>query len=129
MTVIKDQYLAVADVAVNLLADPAVATTWDRPSALEGYAVSGLAGHLAGQINVLAKVLAGSEPDTAPIPRITPLTARVRWPLAPRQCCGSYTSSCHTSPTTESWPHRHRPRIDSSGTRTGHYRGVLRQER
>ncbi len=68
MTVIRDQYLAVADVAANLLADEAVATTWDRPSALEGYAVSGLAGHLAGQINVLAKVLAGSEPDTAPIP-------------------------------------------------------------
>jgi uncharacterized protein (TIGR03083 family) len=64
---IRGSYLAVADAAAKLLADPAVADAWDRPSALPGYAVSGLAGHLAGQINVVAKVLDGPAPDTEPI--------------------------------------------------------------
>jgi uncharacterized protein (TIGR03083 family) len=66
-TVIQDSYLAVADAAAKLLADPAVADAWDRPSALAGYTVSGLAGHLAGQVNVVAKVLDGPAPDTEPI--------------------------------------------------------------
>lgn len=61
-------YLAAADAAATLLAAPAVADAWDKPSALARYAVSGLAGHLAGQVNVVAKVLDGPEPDTEPIP-------------------------------------------------------------
>lgn len=64
---IKESYLAVADAATTLLASPAVADAWEGPSALAGYAVSGLAGHLAGQVNVVAKVLAGPAPDTEPI--------------------------------------------------------------
>lgn len=40
-------YLAGARAVVAALADPAVAGAWDRPSVLEGQAVSGLAGHLA----------------------------------------------------------------------------------
>lgn len=63
----RQNYLAVADVAAKLLADPAVADAWDRPSALARYTVSGLAGHLAGQVNVVAKVLDGPAPDSEPI--------------------------------------------------------------
>jgi hypothetical protein len=40
-------YLEGARAVVAALADPAVAGAWDRPSVLEGQAVSGLAGHLA----------------------------------------------------------------------------------
>lgn len=64
----QESYLAAADAAATLLADPAVAGQWDQPSALAGYAVSGLAGHLAGQVSVVAKVLAGPDPETEPIP-------------------------------------------------------------
>lgn len=56
-----------AAAAADLLAHPAVAHSWDEPSALAGYAVSGLAGHLASQINVVAKVLDAPAPDTEPI--------------------------------------------------------------
>lgn len=45
---IRQNYLATAAAAADLLAHPAVAQSWDKPSALAGYAVSGLAGHLAG---------------------------------------------------------------------------------
>lgn len=64
---ISESYLAAAEAAVALLADQAVADAWDKPSALAGYDVSGLAGHLAGQVNVVAKVLDGPEPDTEPV--------------------------------------------------------------
>jgi uncharacterized protein (TIGR03083 family) len=64
---IRESYLAVADAAAALLSDPSVADAWDKPSALTGYAVSGLAGHLAGQVNVVAKALAGPDPSTEPI--------------------------------------------------------------
>lgn len=74
----RTSYLAVADVAASLLAHPAVARAWDQPSALERYAVSGLAGHLAGQINVVAKVLAGQPTTTDPISAIDYLL-QARW--------------------------------------------------
>ena len=69
---IRESYLAAADAAAKLLAHPAVADSWDQPSALAGYTVSGLAGHLAGQVNVVAKVLDGPDldPDTEPIPAL-----------------------------------------------------------
>ena len=63
----RQSYLAAADTSAKLLAHPAVADAWDRPSALAGYTVSGLAGHLAGQVNVVAKTLDGPVPDTDPI--------------------------------------------------------------
>jgi hypothetical protein len=40
-------YLEGARAVAAALADPAVAGAWDRPSVLDGQAVSGLAGHLA----------------------------------------------------------------------------------
>jgi uncharacterized protein (TIGR03083 family) len=75
---ISEQYLAVADVAAKLLAEPAVAAAWDRPSALMHYTVSGLAGHLAGQINVVATALDGQDPDTPPI-CLLDYFLRARW--------------------------------------------------
>ncbi|MEY9846473.1 uncharacterized protein (TIGR03083 family) [Streptacidiphilus sp. BW17] len=62
-----ESYLAAAEAAVSLLAHQSVADAWEKPSALAGYAVSGLAGHLAGQVNVVAKALDGPEPDTEPV--------------------------------------------------------------
>jgi hypothetical protein len=49
--VIVDSYLATAAVASGLLRDPSLARRWDEPSALDGFAVSGLAGHLAGNVS------------------------------------------------------------------------------
>ena len=54
---IIDAYLVCARSAAALLADEAVASSWDAPSALEHYTVAGLAGHLGGQIWVVEKVL------------------------------------------------------------------------
>ncbi|GIH06100.1 hypothetical protein Rhe02_41670 [Rhizocola hellebori] len=64
---IRPAYLAAAQAAATLLAQPAVAASWDQPSALELYAVSGLAGHLAGQIFFAGKALGLPEPDPEPI--------------------------------------------------------------
>ncbi len=50
-------YLVAAGSAVTLLSDPAVAASWDRPSALAQLAVSGLAGHLARQVLTVPVVL------------------------------------------------------------------------
>ncbi|MEY9930603.1 uncharacterized protein (TIGR03083 family) [Catenulispora sp. GP43] len=75
---IRESYLASADAAAKLLAHPAVAERWDRPSALTGYTVGGLAGHLAGQVNVVAKVLDGPAPDTDPVTAVEHLL-NARW--------------------------------------------------
>lgn len=47
---VRDDFVVVAEQAIALLKDPAVAASWDRPSALEDFAVGGLAVHLANQI-------------------------------------------------------------------------------
>lgn len=44
---VRSTYLAVAEVALDLLAAPEVEAAWDQPSALAGWRVSGLCGHLA----------------------------------------------------------------------------------
>ncbi|GIF62437.1 hypothetical protein Ais01nite_04720 [Asanoa ishikariensis] len=78
MTGVRGAYLDAARVASTLLAVPAVAAGWERPSALERYAVSGLAGHLGGQIFFAERALAGPEPGTAPL-TILDYYARVAW--------------------------------------------------
>jgi len=55
-------YLDSAAIAVALLADPAVAAAWDRPSALAEFTVRGLAGHLARQVIVVRELLATEPP-------------------------------------------------------------------
>ncbi|MEV4534343.1 maleylpyruvate isomerase N-terminal domain-containing protein [Asanoa sp. NPDC049518] len=78
MTDVRAAYVVAARTAAMLLASPAVAAGWDRPSALERYAVSGLAGHLGGQIFFAERALAGPEPGTAPL-AILDYYARVAW--------------------------------------------------
>jgi uncharacterized protein (TIGR03083 family) len=75
---ISESYLAAAEAATALLAHRSVAEGWDEPSALPGYTVSGLAGHLAGQVSVVAKVLDGLEADTEPI-ALLDYFLQVRW--------------------------------------------------
>jgi Mycothiol maleylpyruvate isomerase N-terminal domain len=64
---VRDAYLAAAGSAAELLARPAVAAAWERPSALPDFRVSGLAGHLAHQVLTVPSVLAAEVPDEAPI--------------------------------------------------------------
>ena len=60
-------YLDAATSAAELLDDPAVAASWNVPSALREFTVSGLAGHLARQIFQVSRVLAQDPPDEQPI--------------------------------------------------------------
>jgi hypothetical protein len=78
MTALADAFLDAAASAADLLAHPAVATDWDKPSALAEFSVRGLAGHLAYQVLNVPDVL------TAPAPDAPPLTleqhyGQVRW--------------------------------------------------
>ncbi|NEA32531.1 maleylpyruvate isomerase N-terminal domain-containing protein [Streptomyces sp. SID13031] len=78
MTVIRDDFLAVGRSAAQLLREPAVAEAWSKPSALEGFGVSGLAGHLAYQVLAIPDIVA------APIPTEPTITVldhydRVEW--------------------------------------------------
>lgn len=67
---IKHDYLDAADVAVSLLADPAVAAGWGQPSALEKFSVGGLAAHLSRQITRVVDVLEGPAPAGPPVAAI-----------------------------------------------------------
>jgi hypothetical protein len=78
LSTIRHAYLRAARTTAALLRDPAVAARWEQPSALDLYAVSGLAGHLAGQVFFAENALALSEPDTEPIP-ILDYYGRVAW--------------------------------------------------
>jgi hypothetical protein len=53
--------------AVSLLGDPAVAASWDKPSALTEFSVAGLAGHLALQLVRVRDALASAAAAPAPI--------------------------------------------------------------
>ncbi|MEV4175034.1 maleylpyruvate isomerase N-terminal domain-containing protein [Nonomuraea sp. NPDC049709] len=53
----RQSYLLAAASAVSLLRDPAVAASWDKPSALMEFSVAGLAGHLAHQLVRVGDVL------------------------------------------------------------------------
>jgi hypothetical protein len=58
----RSTYLATATIALELLRDPAVATSWDRPSALSEWRVSGLAGHLARAVTTVEQYLVDEAP-------------------------------------------------------------------
>lgn len=62
MTGIREDFLAVGTSAAQLLREPAIADAWSKPSALEKFGVSGLAGHLAFQVLAIPDIVA------APIP-------------------------------------------------------------
>lgn len=78
MTHIRELYLSAAQSAADLLASPQVAASWEQPSALAKLSVQGLAGHLAGQVFFVPKVL------SEPVPAEEAITlhdyyARVSW--------------------------------------------------
>ncbi|MEV1330630.1 maleylpyruvate isomerase N-terminal domain-containing protein [Micromonospora costi] len=64
---IRTAYLTAARSAVRLLGDPAVARSWNSPSALAEFGVAGLAGHLASQVFQVEAVLAEPVPPGDPI--------------------------------------------------------------
>lgn len=68
MTSIAEAYLDAAQSAAHLLADPAVAARWAEPSALAGFTVGGLAGHLAGQVLFVQRALDAPAPGGEPVP-------------------------------------------------------------
>ena len=78
MAQIRELYLSAAASAAKLLAAPQVAAAWHEPSALPKLSVRGLAGHLAGQIFFIPKVLAEPVPTDEVIP-IHEYYARVSW--------------------------------------------------
>ncbi len=78
MTPIRDAYLTAAQAAVNLINNDAVASAWDKPSALEGFTVGGLASHLGGQLFSVQFALTREQPETEAIP-ITGHYERAAW--------------------------------------------------
>ena len=78
MTGTRDDFLATARMATDLLDRPEVAAGWDRPSALPELRVSGLAGHLAYQILSVADAVEAPVPSEPAIPLLGHYE-RVRW--------------------------------------------------
>ena len=69
----RSAFLEAATSVARLLAEPAVAAAWERPSALAKLSVSGLAGHLLNQIVVPGELLrSGAHPAA-----LDPLRARL----------------------------------------------------
>ncbi|HEX6075208.1 MAG TPA: maleylpyruvate isomerase N-terminal domain-containing protein [Micromonosporaceae bacterium] len=63
---IRQVFLATAEVVLDLVRDRAVGTRWAEPSALPGFTTGGLAAHLAGQVTRADSVLRGlPSPDSA----------------------------------------------------------------
>lgn len=84
MTDTTDAYLVLAASAVDLLAHPAVAASWDRPSALVEFSVGGLATHLAFQIiRVPGVLVAPPPPASADLLDVDEHYARSLWVSAP----------------------------------------------
>jgi uncharacterized protein (TIGR03083 family) len=78
MTGTRDDFLSTARSAADLLREPAVAAAWSGPSALPGFSVGGLAGHLAYQILAVPQALGGPAPRERTISLLEHY-GRVRW--------------------------------------------------
>ncbi|MEV6859866.1 maleylpyruvate isomerase N-terminal domain-containing protein [Streptosporangium subroseum] len=78
MAQIRELYLTAAASVAKLIAAPEVATAWREPSALPKLSVQGLAGHLAGQIFFIPKMLAEPVP-TEELISIREYYARASW--------------------------------------------------
>lgn len=79
MTDRADAYFDAATSAADLLADRAVAGAWSGPSALAGFGVGGLAGHLAVQVLNVLTVLAQPLPADAVPLSLEEHYTRVAW--------------------------------------------------
>jgi len=75
---IREVFLDAATAAADLLAAPQVAAAWDQPSALPKMSVRSLAGHLAGQVFFLPRMLADPVP-TQPVISLGEYYAKVSW--------------------------------------------------
>jgi len=71
-------YLTAAGAAVDLLAEPAVRAAWNEPSALVGFDVAGLAGHLASQVFSVEQTLA-ARVTAEPVSDVLEHYAKVAW--------------------------------------------------
>ena len=60
-------FLSAARTAGALLHSPELAESWTKPSALAEFGVSGLAGHLAGQVGNVTRFLDAPVPADAPV--------------------------------------------------------------
>ena len=76
---IRDAFLSAAHIAVELLAEPAVAAAWDGPGVLQDFGVRGLAGHLFRPELALPGMLADPLPSEAVIPLRTYYLEKVIW--------------------------------------------------
>jgi hypothetical protein len=79
MIPLANAYLTAARSAVTLLAAPAVAAAWEKPSALPEFGVSGLSGHLASQIITPLRLLQEPAPDGVEVSDLESHYARVQW--------------------------------------------------
>ncbi|MFC4911700.1 maleylpyruvate isomerase N-terminal domain-containing protein [Actinomadura gamaensis] len=64
----KDDFLLAGRVALDLLREPEVGTSWNRPSALPEFSVAGLAAHLAYQVIFVPGVLDAPRPVEETVP-------------------------------------------------------------
>ncbi len=78
LQVIRDEFVAAANVAASLLRDPAVASNWDEPSALAEFGVAGLAGHLGYQVIAVPEILDAPAPTEEKVDVLTHFQ-RVPW--------------------------------------------------
>ncbi|MEU6376724.1 maleylpyruvate isomerase N-terminal domain-containing protein [Streptomyces sp. NPDC046909] len=59
---IREAFLAAGEVVAGLLAEPAVAAAWEKPSALADFSVGGLAAHAGWQTRAVPDLLDAPEP-------------------------------------------------------------------
>ena len=76
---VREAFPAAAAAVAELIAEPAVAAAWDRPSALPDFGVGGLAAHTAHQELVLPELLAAPEPSQPVISLREYYLDRVTW--------------------------------------------------
>lgn len=74
----REDFLTTARTALGLLRHDRVAASWDRPSALPEFGVSGLAGHLAYQVLPLPSMI-GTPAGDEPVVSLAEHYARAGW--------------------------------------------------
>lgn len=76
---IREAFLEAVGAVVGLLAEPAVAAAWEKPSALRDFSVGGLAGHIAWQELALPELLSQPEPAEPVVTLREYYVDRVTW--------------------------------------------------
>ncbi|WP_369236427.1 maleylpyruvate isomerase N-terminal domain-containing protein [Streptomyces sp. R21] len=76
---IREAFAEAARAVAELLAEPAVAAAWEKPSALRDFSVGGLAGHTAWQALAVPQLLAEPEPAEPVVSLREYYLQRVTW--------------------------------------------------